>query len=131
MSCLIHARFNMSMDVMVQVSERDPQSGEIKRSWVPDATRVNVPCHARSITGGGIRVVGSTERWGASYDDVEVVKIQTSEPIQKRERVTNIRDRNGNPAWPDVFEVYGSMPIMDPFGHIVEYDLLVQRADVQ
>lgn len=131
MSCMIHARYNMTMDVLVQTKTRDAQSGELKRAWTPDPGRMGVKCVARSITGGGIRVVGSTERWSEQYDDVEVVKIQTALPIQKRERITNIKDRRGNVAWGDVFEVYGSMPVLDPFGNIVEYDLLVQRADVQ
>lgn len=133
MSCLLHARYNMRMDVLEQ-TKTQTESGAIKRTW--QVREADVPCIARGISGGGIRVVGSTERWGDRHEDVEIVKIQTAYNISKRDRIRNIRDSRGNIAWEDegvdvVFDVLGSMPVLDPFGRIVEYDLMVTRAEVQ
>lgn len=132
MNCLISARFNMKMDVLSQ-QKVQAESGEIIRTWLPKEQ--DVSCIARGIAGGGIRVVGSTERWGPTQEDVEYVKIQTTYNMTKRDRVTNIRGSNGTLAWEDdgvpiVFEVLGSSPVVNPFGQIVEYDILVTRAEV-
>lgn len=131
-SCLLSARFNMLMDVQSQ-EKYQSESGEIQRSWVTKDT--DVSCIARGISGGGIRVVGSTERWGDRYEDVEYVKIQTNYNLSKRDRITNIRTSNGSLAWEDdgiamVFDVVGSTPVVGPFGELIEYDVLVTKAEV-
>lgn len=133
MNCLIHGRYNMSFDVL-HITRTQRESGEIVRQWVVGET--GIPCIARGISGGGIRVVGSTERWGDTHEDVEVVKMQTSYNLSKRDRITNIRTSNGRLGWEDegeatVFDVVGSTPIFDPFGALVEYDVLLMRAEVQ
>lgn len=132
-NCLLSARFNMVMDVLSQENFQT-ESGEINRRWLPKAA--DVACIARGISGGGIRVVGSTERWGDRHEDVEYVKIQTNYNLSKRDRVTNIRTCHGQLAWEDrgvsiVFDVVGSTPVIDPFGTLVEYDVLVTRAEIQ
>lgn len=122
----------MTMDVMTQTVTQD-ESGELLREWT--ITEVGVPCVAAGISGGGIRVVGSIERWGNRYEDVEYVKIQCNYNLSKRDRITNIRTRQGQFAWEDegvgmTFDVIGAMPVMDPFGRLVEYDILATKADV-
>lgn len=123
----------MSMDVLAQDNFQS-ESGEIQRTWLPKD--VGVKCLARGISGGGIRVVGSTERWGDRYDDVEYVKIQTNYNVSKRDRVTNIKTSNGQLAWEDegvpiIFDVVGSTPVVGAFGELLEYDVLVTRAEIQ
>lgn len=132
-TCLLSARFNMLMDVMKQENYQS-ESGEIQRRWLVKDADVN--CIARGISGGGIRVVGSTERWSETQDDVEYVKIQTNYNLSKRDRITNIRTGTGAVAWEDegipiIFDVVGSTPVIGPFGQLVEYDVLVTRAEVQ
>lgn len=132
MYCLIHARFNMQMDVLEQTKVQG-RSGEVIRTWATKET--DVRCIARGISGGGIRVVGSTERWSDVHEDVEIVKIQTGYNLSKRDRIRNIRNSNGTLAWEDdgqdiVFEVVGSTPIMDPFGRLIEYDVMAMRAEI-
>ncbi len=136
MSCLIQSTHNMLMDVYDQTKIIDPDSGEVAREW-ESIKDPNVPCVARGIQGGGIRVVGSTERWSDIYEDVEIVRIQTGYPLKKSQRVRNIRAADGTIAWteddgtPTKFEVVGSSAIFDPFGYIVQYDSLLTRADKQ
>ena len=74
------------------------------------------------------------------YKNEEVLQIRTSEKITLREKVTNIRDREGNPIWeelnfptntPTVFEVMGTTPMTDPLGGILGYNSTVKRSDNQ
>jgi hypothetical protein len=50
---------------------------------------------ARGIIDGGIRVAGTTERWGETYVDIDYCRIEFPSRIilSKRDRVTNIRNR--------------------------------------
>lgn len=146
---LTSGRYNMRADVYSQtvvdpvtgdpVYEQD-ESGAIDRIWDvtgnPNdniADPITIKCIARGISGGGIRVVGSTERWGNEFEDVEWVKLQTNARLSKGDRVGNIRGSNGRLAWKDdlgqpiVFDVLGATPILDPFGQLLEYDCLLQR----
>ena len=134
MHCLVSAKYNMTFDVMrITVIQKD--SGALDRTWVLSNT--GVPGMARGIQGQGVRVVGSTERWSDTYSDVEVVKLRTQFELTKRDRVINIRDSNGQIAWkedavtPTRFEVLGATPVFDPWGNLVEYDVMLQRAENQ
>ena len=131
--CLLSGKYNMTMDVYGE-TQTQTSSGQIKRVWTLRAT--SVPCIARSIKGQGIRVVGSTERYGPHFETIEIVKIQTALRITKRDRVTNIRDARGNLTWqengvPMILDVAGSLPIIDGFGILLEYDIISNRAEVQ
>lgn len=133
MVCLTSARYTMTMDVYYEVTEQT-ESGQILRDWALE--KAGVPCIARSVQGLGIRVVGSTERWGNDYDNVEIVKIQTKYLLSKRSRIRNIRDAAGNLTWQEggtdiICEVLGSIPIIDGFGNLLEYDVMTTRADPQ
>jgi hypothetical protein len=163
-TCLTGARFNMKADILRQgdistapetdgewIDVRDPDSGEIVRKWQPiDIDNPDTPevetlesfaCEARGIIDGGIRVSGTTERFGEIYDNVDYVKITfpAGTPLSRRDRVTNIRDANGNVIWkeeenggkPTIFNVSGITPIIAPFvGHIESFALL-ERAEAQ
>jgi hypothetical protein len=131
--CLFAAKYTMTMDVYGETKSQS-ESGQIKRQWVLRAS--GVPCIARSIKGQGIRVVGSTERYGPNYENVEIVKIQTAFPTTKRDRISNILDARGNLTWqedgvPLILEVAGALPILDGFGTLLEYDVISNRAEVQ
>lgn len=166
--CLTSARFSMKADVLRQgraetefdptdvsgewVLQQNPRSGEINRVWQsnpesPDAP-VGTPvlesfdCTARGIIDGGIRVAGTTERFGEMYQNIDYVKITfpASVKLSKRDRVTNIRDSSGKIIWkeeetpeapPTVFNVMGVTPILDPFNRHIESFALLERADVQ
>lgn len=163
--CLTSARFNMKADVLTQSSQtetapdsgewvitHDPDSNEIIRTWQSGATDqgtpsetddlVSFPCLARAIVDGGIRVAGTTERFGDLYEGVDFVKIwfPANVKINRRDRVTNIRDPRGNIIWieeertdgaPTVFSVNGIAPIVDPFGRHIENMALLERVEGQ
>ena len=131
MLCLTSARFNMKADILRQgtpspdgpvnptdqdgewVMKQDPETGEIIRVWQPadggagtttptdNVTLESIDCIARGIVDGGIRVAGTTERFGDLYENVDYVSmtVPASVRISKRDRVTNIRNRSGIILW--------------------------------
>jgi hypothetical protein len=140
---------------------QDPITGEIIRVWVPlgvddpdtpaDESLVGTfPCMARGVIDGGIRVAGTTERWGETYVDIDYCRIEFPARIiiTKRDRITNIRNRKGQIIWLEeeipegptdepptfqatVFEVLGVTPVLDPFGNHTSNVAMLERAEVQ
>lgn len=171
MRCLTGARFTMLATVLRQTSDyeepldpnqegtwvdsQNPLTGEIVRIWQPiedvpdnpdtveiDPKYQTIPCMARGIVDGGIRVAGTTERFGDSYENIDYVKLWTPSYVflTKRDRITNIRTANGTIVWVDeeydatratVFNVNGVTPLFDgPFNRHTENFVLLQRAEV-
>jgi hypothetical protein len=170
--CLTSARFNMYADILRQTgpqgpndptasageweNRQDPDTGEIIRVWVPaeddpdtvenEVEMATFPCMARGIVDGGIRVAGTTERWDEVYVGVDFVRMIFPAHVQmtRRDRITNIRDRDGNVIWreeeafdedgnhpPTIFSVNGITPMPDPFGKHYESVALLERVSTQ
>lgn len=134
---------------------QNEDSGAIERVWVDDPGTIDVdegayqpgiirgvPLLARGIIDGGIRVAGTTERFSSVYEAVDFVKatFPKSVNITNRDRVTNVRNNDGVIVWKEeqipgapatVFNVMGVTPVMDPFSKLMEYAVLLQRAEVQ
>lgn len=136
------------------VTWQDPITGEIYNRWEPtedipddpltpevETTFKTIPCVARGIVDGGIRVAGTTERFGDSYENIDFVKLWVPSNIRlsKRDRVTNIRSkRGGKVIWvdeewedgirPTVFNVNGVTPLFDAMNRHVENFVLLERA---
>lgn len=164
--CITGTRFTMNAEVLrwnaitegteEDVTEghwesyQDPITGEIRNDWIPgtpdnpsipgDQSTVlrTIDCLARGIVDGGIRVAGSTERFGDEYTNVEYVKLWTPARtrITKRDRITNIRaKRGGDVVWTDedgapvVFNVNGVTPLFDAFNRHVENYVMLERAE--
>lgn len=142
------------------VESQDALTGEIVRIWKPydnpltpsvneDTLNIGtIPCLARGIVDGGIRVAGTTERFGDAYENIDYVKmwVPASTRISKRDRVTNIGDGRGHIYWKDeeyadptdpadiakatVFNVNGVTPLFNAFNRHTESFVLLQRATV-
>lgn len=137
-SGILSARYTMEADVFRQVQRRE-ESGQIRVSWHRDTAHPTIDLIARPILGGGIRVVGSMERWDEEYGPIDWIKFQTDVELSKRYRLYNIRDkRTGRHLWeeneagkeeftPIWFDIVGIMPITDPFGRLLEYDSLATK----
>lgn len=142
---------------------QDPLTGEIIRIWVPfeiitpddpntpENDKVDIgtiPCVARGIVDGGIRVAGTTERFGDTYENIDYVKmwVPAHVRISKRDRVTNIKDATGHVRWLDeefsdprdpadipratLFNVNGVTPLFNAFNVMTEQFILLERATV-
>lgn len=140
-------------------NQQDPLTGEIIRVWVPFPDKPDDPqtpvydpyvneirCLARGIVDGGIRVAGTTERFGDTYENIDFVKlwVPSTVSISKRDRITNIKDRKGHIRWLDeefydpdgllppkatVFNVNGVTPLFNAFNRMVEQFVLLERAE--
>lgn len=169
MGCLTAIRFNMKADILRQVSQdgaesfiseqgewvtaQHPESGEILRKWQAtekvgvspnfvDTELETFKCIARGFVDGGIRVAGTTERWGEMFESVDfvIMSFSSNVSISKRDRITNIRDAQGNVIWkedeipgspPTIFDVSGVTPIPNPMGRLVEYQARLERSQIQ
>jgi hypothetical protein len=140
MRCLTSARYTILVDIRAQVSRQDPDSGEVRKIWV--TVKEGVPCGFHGILQGGIRVAGTTERFGAIYESVDWAKMDfgPDEPINKQSQITNVRDLQGNIIWreeevagspPTVFDVQGVTPILNGFGRHTESTALLERHEIQ
>lgn len=173
--CLTASRFTMKATILHRmdaapspnpdeygewVDSQDPLTGEIVKVWVPtpvddtgtpEDETVNsreFNCLARGIVDGGIRVAGTTERFGDTYENIDFVKMWAPPNIliSKRDRITNIKDSSGRIRWVDeegdiygdgdvtlkatVFNVNGVTPLFDAFNRCVEQFILLERAQV-
>lgn len=175
MRCLLSTRFVMTAEILRNTADigsepgtidvndnsqwqeqQDPITGEIIRVWVPvtqdedddpltPASRFVIPCEVHGIVDGGIRVAGTTERFGKQYDSTDFAKMTFPAGIilTKADRVTNIRNkRTGEIIWKEeeldkvngdyratVFNVNGVTPQPDPFGRVVSQFALLSRAE--
>jgi hypothetical protein len=148
--------FDPTDEVGEWVMQQDPDSGEIIRTWQPNAqTSPTTPtngagqapltsfdCIARGIVDGGIRVAGTTENFGELYENVDYVSMTVGPnvKISKRDKVTNIRNKKNIILWrdeeqpdapPTVFSVKGVTPIPDPWGNFIEQRVMLERSEVQ
>ena len=148
------------------VRSQDPLTKEIIRVWKPyDEDIINpddpstpdideqihvgtIPVVARGIVDGGIRVAGTTERFGDTYENIDFVKLWVPGHVRisKRDRVTNIKDSRGHLRWLDeeysdpanpadtpratVFNVNGVTPLFDASNVMKEQFVLLERAEV-
>lgn len=165
MRCLASAKMSMLADIVKPSSApevtgtghweevQDPDSGAIIRVWVDVSDNPNtpiveggrisdVPCLARGVIGGGLAGQGTTQRFDDIYQNIEWIKVQfpANYVITIHDKVTNIRDGQGNLIWRDftrdgnpatVFNVMGVTPVIGPFGKIAEWTTLLKRSSVQ
>lgn len=142
MQCLTSARYAMFVDVLRPITTYDPDSGQSKETWEAFAEGVGIPCTFHGILEGGIRVAGTTERFGNIYENVDWGKMEfgPGQPISKRSQVTNVRNLKGVIIWreeemdgnpPTIFDVQGVTPVVDAFGNHTENTALVQRHEIQ
>lgn len=136
---------------------QDPDSGAIEKTWVgvvvddpatPDINEGDLSysikdarCEVRGVMQGGIRVAGTTQRFADTYENVEWANATFDKHVNitKNDRVTNIRNQEGVLIWrneegdggPTTFNVMGVTPALDPFGHLTEWKVLLQRTEVQ
>ena len=138
MSSIVDSVLSMNLDVYRQYEVQDPDTGAIVKEWNYSRT---LACHAKGIisntstTGSGNRQTFSNK-----YVDDQVLQVRTSEKLTAREKVTNIKDVEGNTIWneinypsetPTVFEVMGTTPMTDPFGRVIAYSSSLKRSENQ
>ena len=138
MNNVIDAVLSMKMDVYRQFDSQNADTGAIIREWQYYKT---VDCHAKGVVSNSATTRSSDKQiFDNKYVNDQIIQVRTSERITAREKVTNIRDTDGNVIWveinfptetPTVFEVMGTTPITDPFGRVIAYNSSMKRSENQ
>lgn len=128
----------MKLDLYVQSDSQDPDTGAINKIWDYHST---VDCHAKGIVSNSTSTrANDTQTFSNRYAMDQMVQIRTSEKLNVRHKITNIRNKNGGYIWtelnyptetPTVFEVIGVTPITDPFGTVIAYSTTAKRSENQ
>jgi len=128
----------MKMDVYRQFDSQNPDTGAIVKEWQYYKT---VDCHAKGVVSNSATTRSSDKQiFDNKYTNDQIIQVRTAERITAREKVTNIRDMDGNVIWveinfptetPTVFEVMGTTPLTDPFGRVLAYNSAMKRSENQ
>ena len=128
---------NMTCDIYIQRQEQDLEHGGIKRKWVFDK---NITCHIDIISSVGANTPDNNKDFGFLYLEEEKLRLKTKDPLSKRHRISNIKNRSGQVVFiendkidspPTIFEIDSYHPRLDPFGNILFYESNLRRVGVQ
>jgi hypothetical protein len=138
MNGIIDSVLAMNLDVYKQFEIQDTDTGAIVREWNYYKT---VACHVKGVISNSATTRSSDKQiFSNKYLNDQVVQVRTIEKLTIREKVTNIRDSQGNTIWseinypnetPTVFEVMGTTPVTDPFGRVIGYNSSMKRSENQ
>ena len=138
MVCLPGVRYTMIADVLEESQLYDEDTGETLRTW---KFLKKIKCIVYPYVEGGIRGMGSTETFAEHYKNMDFARVKTQAHLNKRQRITNVRNaKTGQIMWsedegdgsPTVFSVDGSAPISHPItGNIIEWVVSLSRASVR
>jgi hypothetical protein len=128
----------MKLDIYSQTDVQDPDTGLIKKTWQYSKS---IDCHAKSfISNSSTSRSSDSQRFGNIYENNQMLEIRTHNKLNLRQKISNIRDSDGEYIWtelnfpedsPTVFEVVGTTPITDPFGHTIAFSTIVKRSENQ
>ena len=137
-SCLASVKYTMIADVLDISTTIDPDTNESLRQW--NKVR-EIRCQVYPYLEGGIRGAGSGEDFGDIYNNRDYARVKAAGPLNKRQRLTNIRDAaSGIVLWiddettnlPTVFNVDGAAPQINPVsGRPFEWIMTLSRAEVR
>jgi hypothetical protein len=134
--CLTSANYRMTADILEATVTQDPKTFQLKREYAVCET---IKCYAESILTDSASDVASGKKFADEFSEYELINIKTGKFLSKRLRLTNIRGVDGEIIWPQgerpdrsmVFEVQGCKPILDPFGRVLEYQVMAKRVEIQ
>lgn len=140
---VLSARYTMLADFYPQKRIRN-EAGQVVLDW--DRNDVyTIQNRTESVMVRGVTGVATTEKWTSdAYEPIEYAKMYVRNieidddekgavTINRTFRVSNIRDRvGGQRLWVNderesiEFHILGVLPIQDPFGKTVEYEILLK-----
>lgn len=134
--CLSSAKYHSYADVMEVVVTQNASTKEITRTWTVTESFL---CDAQPIKSSGASDTTSRKRFAKEYSEEQLIRVVSKKKLNKRHRVTNIRDIKGNLIWTTpgmveeamIFEIDGVSPVLDMFGSVIEYELLLKEVFVQ
>lgn len=138
MNSIIDSVLSMKLDVYRQLDTQNEDTGAIVKEWQYYKT---VDCHAKGVVSNSATTRSSDKQlFNNKYVNDQIIQVRTSDRLTIREKITNIRDAEGNYIWteldfpsdtPTVFEVIGTTPLTDPFGRVAGYNSSLKRSENQ
>lgn len=135
---LVSSLFQFKLDLYTQYDSQDPDTGAIKKEWHFYQT---LDCAAKGIVSNSTSTRANDRQvMDNRYKQEQFVEVRTTEKINLRHKITNIRNKHNQYVWteldyptetPTVFEVMGVTPITDPFGTIIAYNTTIKRSENQ
>jgi hypothetical protein len=135
---VVDAAFSMLVDLYRQSDVQDPNTGAIKKEWSYYRT---MSCYAKGVISNTATArSGDRQTMSNRYENTQILEIRTTEKLSMRDKITNIRNQQGQAIWteldfpsetPTVFEVVGSTPMTDPFGDVLAWNSVVKRSENQ
>lgn len=135
--CLSSAIYPLKADVQKKVRVVDENTGQTKSTWVYQKT---IDCQISPFVSTSFKAQPTNEVFNEVYEKVQYLKMKTAMGLPRDVRITNIRDGKGQVIYkefelsgnpPTNYNTMGSAAILDPFGSVIQYDTLLQRATDQ
>lgn len=142
-NCITSSKYNMKADLFSQSVEFDEFTNQARRIWSYEKT---IDCIVRGIvtTSTGSNSANFVTGKYINYPE-NTLKMRTKEPIDIEFRITNIRNLNGVYLYQEnqygqesegldgvtIFEPRGSTAIVDHLGNLLEYEVMLERKEVQ
>jgi hypothetical protein len=136
--CLNSAMYPMLADVQRKSRVVDQNTGQLISTWVK---LKEIECTISPFVSTSFKAQPTNEVFREEYEKVQYIKMKSAVPLGRDMRVTNIRNADtdvviykefelaGQPA--TNFNTMGSAALLDPFGNVIQYDTLLQRASDQ
>ena len=124
----VTARYEMTADVFTQTDTQNP-SGALKRVWNYATPISNIACQAQGILRATGKMTGSAEEWREEYLEIDWIRVATQFVMDRTMRFGHIKNLAGVSLFPQnyIYYVVGVTPVTDPFGYLVEYEVLGKR----
>lgn len=130
--------YPLKADVLKKIRTTDENTGQIISRW---AFLHTIDCTISPFVSTSFKAQPTNESFREEYDKIQYIKMKTSMGLGREVRITNIRNAatgqviykefelSGQPA--TSFNAMGSAAILDPFGTVIQYDTLLERASDQ
>lgn len=144
MTCIAGTAYTMTADLYTPTVTQDANTGAVQKTWVKTST---IDCLAKGVVRSGIGDNSNTVEVKNYLNVISgLVKLRSKTAIDSSVRVTSIKNdieviwkesgltgigSAGGVDGATIFEARGSTPIMDHLGHIIEYETILQRQDIQ
>jgi hypothetical protein len=137
MSSILNAVLAMTADVYRQQTIQDEDTGHMQKTWTYYKT---INCHAKGVITNSTTRKSDAQVFGNTYENIQLLEIRSNSKLTIKEKITNIKDKDGNFIWtelnapydsPTVFEVIGTTPITDPFGTTLAFNSTIKRSENQ
>lgn len=129
---------NMSADIYEQENTQNSNTGAIERHWEYKRT---VKCLIEPSKSSGTSLTGDgKDLAGGEYREQMQLRGKFSVRLSKRWRISGVRSSDNKYIYvepdlystpPTIFEVMACHPMIDPFGRLSHYDVILQRVMVQ